>query len=233
VNKVLYDFFKIGVFLLTCLVLISVYYSTERNIDKFRLRVYEATIKVDSSFCKADQYCLDHMRYYRSLICIDEVCNLTDKSERSVDCAPAFAALYSPELQVKVSDALCALVSDPGPATRKAYLNLVVNETEGEAVELGGYLMALKGSSRSCQDYIKQYVGPWGSSWNFQWIRALSGCRILAKESRSEDEERDLNKWLAVAQGAGHCSDIVNIDMREACGAPGAKPPVPAYEQLW
>ena len=234
-NKVLNDFFRITVFLFICLSTMAVDQAVAGldDVDKFRLRVYEATIKQDQSLCEQDEYCLDHMRYYRSLVCIDEVCNSKDKSKRSVDCAPAFAALYSPEIQVKVSGALCSLINYPGAATRAAYLSLVVDETEGEAVELGGYLMALKGSAALCQEYIRQYVGVWGPAWNFQWVRALSGCRILAKERTRAEEEKDLNIWLGAAPGAGHCLDIVNSDMREACSATGAKPPNPAYEQLW
>lgn len=212
---------------------INISSAQQQSEDKWRLRVFEAALKNDPALCQQDQYCLKHARYYQSLVCIDRVCDGSDKSRTPVECAKAFADKYSKEQQGKINIALCDLIRSPSKATRKAYLSLVVDEGEGEAVELGAYLMAFKGSADACKAYIKSYVGSYGPRWSFQWYRALSGCNILAGKSTWEQEERDFRAWMGVIKGTGRCSDISHRELMRACSARKAASPAPVYEQLW
>lgn len=205
----------------------------EQGVDAWKLAAFEAVVKDDPSLCGTDEYCLKHEGYYRSLLCVDRVCRGVEKGKTPAACAPEFAAQYSQEQEGPINAALCALLKDPGVASRRAYLDLVVDEGEDEAVELGGYLMAMKGSAAACANYIKDYVGPYGPRWGFAWYRSLSGCRILARVRTRVQEEKDFNAWLGAVQGAGRCSGIAGREMRRACKAHSAASPAPAYDQLW
>ncbi|MBF0570991.1 MAG: hypothetical protein HQL12_03880 [Candidatus Omnitrophica bacterium] len=197
-------------------------------VDRLYLMVYEAIRADNLSLCADDDYCLRHTRVIQSLRCVADICDGKDKSKEPLDCAKDFADQYSKEVQDQINSSLCSMVESPGAMTRKAYLRHVTDETEDEVVESGAYIMALKGSAESCEDYIKDYVGAYGPQWGPKWYRALSGCRILTGERPREQEEKDFYTWFGVLQGTGSCSDIINAEMRKACNAPQAASPVPS-----
>jgi hypothetical protein len=198
-------------------------------IDRLDLKMYEAAAG-DLSLCGNDRGCLGDAVRLKSLSCAADVCDGTDKSKKSLNCFEGEFERdidkYSKENRDQISSSICALIESPSTMTRQALLRHLSdsNLTEGKLVELGAYLLALKGSAASCENYMKDYIGTYGLQWTYQWCRALSGCRILARESTYKQEEKDFYTWFDVLQGSGHCSDIVNSEMRKACSTPGSNP---------
>ncbi len=79
---------------------------------------------------------------------------------------------------------------------------------------------------RSCENYIKSYVG---TQWSWKWYREVPGCRILARERTRAQEEKDFLIWLGVTKGVGECFDIVNKGMRRFCYDPNVVSPEPLF----
>jgi hypothetical protein len=125
---------------------------------------------------------------------------------------------------------ICPFIKFHSAQTRKALVRVLSdpNATEDNVLEDGASLMAFR-SAKSCEDYIKNYVGPYGPQWKLRWYMAISGCRILAHERTRQEEEKDFSTWFGVVKGSGNCSDIINSEMRRACSAPGATSPIPVY----
>ena len=123
-------------------------------------------------------------------------------------------------------------MASPGSLTRKALLShLDRGASEDDLIEYGAYLFALKGAKDSCEEYIKDYLGPFGSRWDSHWFAALSGCRILTHASTSSAEEKDYSTWFGAAQGTASCADIINPEMRNECFDPGATSSLSAFVQ--
>lgn len=199
-------------------------------VDMLELKMYEVAAGDLLTCVDGGKYCLEHAESIKGLLCAANACNGTDNSTGPVDCFERIAQRYSVEKKEQFNSALCSLIKSPSAETRRVMLNYVPEEgTEDRLVEHGAYLMALKESALSCEDYIKNYVGGYGSQWNQKWYRALSGCRILAHESTREQEEKDFHTWFRVVQGVDNCSNILNSEMRDACSAPGAASPAPSF----
>ncbi len=197
-------------------------------VDQLGLKMYEAAVG-NLSLCADDKSCLKFVDSIKEELCIIAVCDGTDKSKKPADCFKGMSDRFSKKVLDQINQLSC---KSPSPEKRRAVLNIPgLGNNEDGLVEGGAYQMALKGSALSCENYIKDYVGAYGSQWNYKWYRALSGCRILAHERTRKQEEKDFYTWFGVAQRSGNCSDIVNSEMRNACNAPGAASPVPLFAQ--
>ena len=194
--------------------------------DEWYLRMYEAA-GGDISLCANKEDCLVDAQRIRSWFCAADVCAGADKSRKAINCFEELSNKYSKEAQEQIDSSFCSLLASPNTITRKAFLGHIgdPNLTEDRLVKYVAFVLALKGPSQSCQDHIKNYVGPYGPQWKSQWYKALSGCRILTRERTREQEEKDLSAWAAAKDGAGRCSDIVNIEMRKVCDTPQAASP--------
>jgi hypothetical protein len=203
--------------------------SRKPPVDRLHLTNYEAAAG-DLSLCRNNGDCLKDAVEIKSWICAASVCDGTDKNKKPLDCWGDRLHEYSKGLIDQMDPLMCSLLRSPGIETRRAIaIHLPAWDVEGEdtMVEYVAYLMALKGAAGSCENYIKDYIGAYGPRWSFHWYKALSGCRILARERTRGQEEKDFYTWFGVVQGVGHCSDIVNSQMRQACSAPQAASPVP------
>ncbi len=158
----------------------------------------------------------------KGLLCAADVCDGKDKSKEPAAClGKNFLKHSSVEDLKKISSLICSIIKSPSAATRRAFLNFRTEMDENDLVQSGAYLMAYKGSAASCENYIKDYVGAYGPQWNYKWYKAMSGCRILAKNRSREEEEKDFSAWLG-----GNCSKIINTEMRKACNSPGTSFPI-------
>ena len=200
-------------------------------VDRLDLKRYEAAAG-DLSSCVDDKRCLKLAKRIKFWVCANAICDGTDKSKKLIDCFGGGSNKYSQKDQDQIASSMCAVIESSSPVTRQALLRHLSdsNTTEDDLVEYAAYPLAL-GSAVSCEDYIKNYVGAYGSQWTSQWYKAMSGCRILAHERTREQEEKDFYTWFGVEQGLGNCSDIVNSEMRKACSAPGAASPAPSFPQ--
>jgi hypothetical protein len=198
-------------------------------VRQLNLKIYEAATG-NLSLCGGDAFCIKYASLIQSWRCSSDVCDGTDKNKKLINCLGGDSAKYSEEEQSKLYSSGCSLIKSPGPGTRRSFsADFPDLGNENYLVEFGAYLLALKGSDTSCEDYIKSYVGPYGPKWNFEWYRAMSGCRILSNASTRELEEKYYYTWFGVLRGSGRCSDIYITEMRKACSAPGATSPVPNY----
>ena len=202
--------------------------SRQELVNVLDLRMYSAATG-DLSMCGEDRDCFKHAKGAKSLLCAASVCDGGDKSKTPIACIMGDFEKYSSQLQKQIDPLICQLIKSPSADTRRAILALIPGTTEDKLVENGAYLMALKGTAAACEGYIKNYVGAYGPQWKYQWYRALSGCRILARESTIEMEEKDFYTWFGVGQGLSHCSDIIGEEMRKACDAPQAASPIPLH----
>jgi hypothetical protein len=201
-------------------------------VDRLNLKTFEAMLG-DLSLCGEDNICLRQVEEVKSLVCVAGVCDGTNKSKKPVDCIKEISGKYSKEIEDQINSSMCSLIESPSHVTRQAFLGHFSDPdaTEDELVEYGAYLLALKGSAGPCEDSIKNYVGTYLPQWNYQWYRALSGCRILAHETTRDLEEKGFYTWFGVVRGSGSCSDISISEMRDECNAPGAASPVPSPAQ--
>ena len=206
--------------------------SRESFVDQLDLKMYEAAAG-NLSLCGDDQDCLEDVKNIKSWLCAAGVCDGKDKSKNVVDCFGGEASKYFQKAPNQTASLFCSLIKSPSTVTRQAFLSNISgpNVSEGPIVEYGAYLMSLKVSAVSCENYIKDYVGAYGPQWTLKWYRALSGCRILAGESTRDLEEKNFSTWFRVAQGSGSCSDIFISEMRNACNAPGAASSMPSSAQ--
>ncbi len=207
--------------------------SREFLVKQLHLEKYEATLG-DLSVCGHDHSCLEGAEEIKSWLCASDVCDKINKSKTVMDCFPDIdiAGIYPKDVLNRLGSLICPLIKSPSTKTRDAIWKLYPQQdTRSRMVEYGAYLMALKGSGAACRDYIKNYIGPYGPQWNFQWYSALAGCRILAHERTRQQEEKDFDAWFGVVYGTGNCSSIMNGEMHSACMAPGAGSPAFVSEQ--
>ncbi len=199
--------------------------SRKSQID-LELRAYEAGMG-DLSLCADNENCLRSAKQIKSFLCVAQVCDGTDKTKKPTDCLPkSFSEQFSSSLD-QINLLICPEMISPSALTRQALLKYITDTTEDSMVEAEAKILPLKGSAESCQNHIKDYVGPYGPKWKYQWYLAMSGCRILAHERTRLQEENDFYIWLGVLQGVGNCSDIKNSEMRKACSVPEAASPLP------
>lgn len=207
---------------------------TRKNLfDLLRLYVFEASFG-NSSACTGHSGCLEDAKRITNWLCASRACDGTDKNKTVFDCGE-LSNKYSKEIKERLGSSYCFLIKSPSAFSRQTFLKYFSNNphaTDEEMVEYGAYLMALKGSAESCENYIKNYVGAYGPRWTYKWYRRMSGCRILAGKRTREQEEKDFNTWFDVMQGSGKCSDIVNSEMLKACSAPGAASPIPLLDYI-
>lgn len=124
------------------------------------------------------------------------------------------------------AETICAYNTKNSLETAKAILQADPSATQDDIVRSIALMQAIKGDSQACQDTIKKFVGPYGSSWNKDWYVAMSGCRILSKERSIDEENNDFSAWVGAVMKQNICADIVNTEMFNACSAPGAVPPI-------
>jgi hypothetical protein len=194
----------------------------EMLIEELQLNVFVAA-GGDLTSCAGDKGCLRHAMGIKSWVCIAGVCDGTDKTKKPLDCTKDIADQYPSNVQDEINSNFCPLIKSPGADTRKVLLAYV---PEDSLVEYGAYLLALKGSAPACENYVKDYIGAYGPQWKSKWYRVMSGCRILAGASTRQLEEKNFYTWYGVTQGKGSCSDIFISEMRDACSASGATPPL-------
>ena len=198
-------------------------------VRQLNLKIFEAAAG-NLSLCEGDKFCIKYAMLIQSWRCCSDVCDGTENNKKLINCLVGASDKYSEDQQSKLYSLGCPLLKSPGNETRRSFsANFPDLGNENYLVEFGAYLMALKGSETACEDYIKNYVGPYGPRWNFEWYRAMSGCRILSNASTRELEEKYYYTWFEVLRGSGRCSDIYITEMRKACSAPGATSPVPKY----
>jgi len=206
----------------------------QSRVDHLYLKSYAAA-KGDLSACAGDQDCLEQTDKVKSWLCVSSVCDGTDKSKEPLDCFTGAKNDFSDKtVQQQINSSLCSYMQSPSTMTRKGVLShLGKGAGEDVLIEFGAYIMAIKsGSSTSCEEYIKDFLGNYGPNWNYRWFKALAGCRILAHERTPAQEEADFSSWFAAVQGSGKCSDILNTDMRNQCYNPGATSAIASYVQL-
>lgn len=189
--------------------------SLEIFIKTLNLSRYEAAAG-ELAVCKGEKICLRHAGRIKSWFCAAEVCDGKDKSKEPGDCFGAFPKESPSDLKRNINSAICPALKTDNREARKKLLSYLTETTEDELIEYSAYILALQESPQSCEDYIRNYVGPYGPKWNFEWYRALSGCRILARVSTIEKEQRDLSIWFNVDQRSA-CSDILNSELKNAC----------------
>jgi len=171
---------------------------------------FEAVVKNDSSVCKS-RHCEREAEIIKTHICIAEECSKSD-NPRPGDCLPGEAWIE------KVASSLCALIENPDPSRRSAFVKLASPHdpymNEDRVVLFLLNVLAVKVSGDACINYIKEYVGPYGSpSWDFMWYKFIGGCRILSKEESRSSIEKDFHIWA----NSGYCPDIKDSELSEAC----------------
>ena len=180
----------------------------------------------DLKLCEGQKDCLIDAKELRPWLCAQAVCEGTDKSKVPTACFGGTFKKFSQDDLGQINAAICPVIKSPGPDTRKAFLAHLPHTQEGNVVRFEAFLLAIKGSAESCKEAIRNFVGPYGPNWDYKWYKAISGCRILGHERTRAQEEKDFFIWSGVAQGYNKCSDISNVEMRDACYAPGSKPPI-------
>ncbi len=171
----------------------------ESVVAQLHLNTFEAAMG-DLSSCGDDAICLKRAKKIKSWICAAAVCDGTDTRKKPVDCFERFFSEYSKEVQDQINALICSLIESPSAETRTALLSRLPDGTkEGEdgMVRHGAYLFALKGSAASCENYIKDYVGPdGGPQWKDRWYSTLLGCRILSNTTTREQEEAEFRRQV-------------------------------------
>lgn len=197
----------------------------EEYLRYLNLKAYAAAAN-NLTICEQNDDCLEIANRIQSWSCSATACKDKNSQEKVMACFKDSASTKDVENQMgQVISTFCSLIQTPNSLLRQALLDRLSNVDESKLVESGAWLMALQGSSASCTNYIKGFVGPYGRQWTPNWYSALSGCRVLSKERTLEQEEKDFSAWYEVEHGAGHCADIANIEMRDACDTKEAPSP--------
>lgn len=194
------------------------------HLNQLHLEKYEAAVG-DLSLCSNNLECLDYVKRIKSWCCAAEACEGKGKVQKPLECFEGVSSKYTKKIIGQVGPLICPLIKHPTPRARRAILVRIPSPEDEQVEHLAGF-MAVKESAASCEEYIKTYVGAYGPQWKSTWYKAMSGCRILSGERTRVQEERDFDTWFGVTRGVGACSDISNKEMRNACSAPGATPPV-------
>lgn len=170
---------------------------------------------IDDEACAADENCVVIKRVH----CIASACEPTGNKNPTA-CFKDFKG------DARVRDELiCKTAVSPDSQNRKELLAVLEDNNEGDLIPGVALIQAVKGNSATCQDLVKKFVGPYGNGWNKDWYVVMSGCRILAKERTIKEEDDDYATWADVDAGNKTCSEIINVEMFNACSAKGAASP--------
>lgn len=207
--------------------------SRQALLDELGLKEFLGTASGDSSLCKDDRDCLKLMDIMAYWICVENACLVEDKLKDPISCFKEVTGNVSMESRNNFNANVCSLINSSDKVSREAFLaaNPELGLAEGDIVRDMAYRIAQKGDAKSCEQIIKDYLGPYGPQWKSVWYVNLSGCRILARESTYEQERKDFAAWFSVLEGAGNCSGIKNSELKNACNTAGATSPKPVYEK--
>lgn len=161
------------------------------SINGLVLEQYQAILLDDPLLCDDDEKCLKQFKRFKVWLCSSNECSGEENGKEPMKCFKEIENNTSQEVTTQMNELICQLIKTPGSEARRALTSINPDIVEDGLVQYGAYLMAIKGSAKSCQDYIKEYIGAYGPQWKHYWYAALSGCRILAKESTLEQEEKD------------------------------------------
>lgn len=195
-------------------------------IDHLSFKTFEA-LAGGISICQSDEECLNGVKLFKSFLCASDVCNGADQGKEPTACFVGKFDSLSLDDRKKASDLICSWIKSPNPQNRQELTSIFHVKEKETVVEAEAYILALKGSTSSCENYIKSYIGPYGPKWNTDWYGALAKCRILGHERTRSQEEKDFMTWYGAVKGLNLCSDIVNPEMRNACSAKDAASPIP------
>ena len=156
---------------------------------------------------------MERVSWVKAWYCIAKACDSTG------DKKPTSCLAYFKDKKELGDKLLCNMAQSPGTETIQLLIKAFSPPgSQGEGfVEGAAYIYALQGNAKACQAQIKNYIGPYGPSWNERWYKDMSGCRILAQKRTREEEENDFSAWFG-----GNCADIINAEMRNACNVSGA-----------
>ena len=184
----------------------------EYLIKKLNLKRYDES---DAQICAADKRCA----FVSGLRCAISACS----SEGSKKPNVCFNRLEG-DINL-LNDLVCKVAVNPQVENIKAFLKVFPEKDEIDFVGGIALVQAIKGNAAVCQDMIKQTLGPYGKNWERNSFIDMSGCRILAKERTRQEEEEDYATWIDVDSGIKTCSEIINVEMFNACSAPGSVSP--------
>lgn len=193
-----------------------------RDYDSIKYLVGQLRLKLftskdgDLSFCDGNKKCLHDAQLIKAWRCVANVCGGKEPNKEVATCFGNDWSGLSWEMRNEIGSMMCSHVQSPEKASRMKLLDYLPGTNTNDFVEMEAYFIALKESAGSCQNYIKNYVGPYSLKWGPRWYRALSGCRLLTGVSTIEQEQRDYYTWLGVERKFS-CSDIVNSEMSAVC----------------
>ncbi|MBP6342942.1 MAG: hypothetical protein KA403_03305 [Candidatus Omnitrophica bacterium] len=198
----------------------------EFYINLLNLKIYDAVL-TDVSACKDDQECLQEAARLKSWKCVSEVCGGTNKEiSNASQCFGSKPDEIPQEQWNTVGSKLCGLLAGSNPKEIKQTLNFLPDADEPDLVRSVAVAKALKGSASACTDYIKEFIGAYGRDTSLEWFKTRAGCRILAKETTREQEERDFYIWLGVYRNF-NCAAFFNAALSPACQNSSAASPSP------
>ena len=203
--------------------------ASAQSIDAIVSRLNLATFEVasgDISSC-TDEPCQMQVRFFNSVRCVLNSCSGSGQNVGLGTCFGKYFEKYSIQEKEQVSSDLCAMIKSPGSESRRVLLGHFNDLSEKLLVNIQAFTQAINGSAPACEQVIKEYMGAYGPQWSYIGYRDLAGCRITAHQRTRKQEEQDFATWIAVGRGLAKCSDISNVDMRDACNTPGAASPEP------
>lgn len=195
----------------------------ESQVYMLHLDVYEAAVG-DLSACKEDKACLRQAQKIREWKCAADLCRSENQGKNPIGCFDGLSKELSPDKLNQLDLLVCPLLKSSNEDSRKEIVELNSKFNEDNLVESAAYVMAMNDSATTCENYIKEYVGDYGSRWNYKWYRALSGCRILAHQSTVDEEEKDFYVWYGSLINWS-CSNIINSGVSLACQTADAAVP--------
>lgn len=212
--------------------------SEDSSADRFSLKRFEAAAEGDLSLCKGNEGCEEMVARLNSLVCADDICNAISSTKNPLDCfdgGEPDSNIFIDGDRNAMALSLCALIKSPSHETRKEFFGYTLRSNLAEdasihlkaedgsvhlrndLVHTTAYLIARKNSGDACINFIKDYVGPYGPNWTFNWYRVLAGCRILSYERSREELEYSFSYWY----DENYCPLIVDDELRQACEAAG------------
>lgn len=184
--------------------------------DKYQLfiKFFQAMGKNDPSLCDEDDECLEKIEMIRITSCLYDACSSFNGTKSPFDC---LKDVNQPAAKQFTLDQ-CNLIKSPpikGQEFKNRYGASDPSFNEDDIVELIVYVLALKVTGDSCMDYLKNYLGPYDSpNWTYRWYKNLAACRILSRETPSDELEKDFSLWHE-----GNCQAIVDPELWKACEA--------------
>lgn len=184
-------------------------------VDHIGLKMYEAA-KEDLSTCQDDEGCLQGAKEVKAAFCVAQTCPGKASDKKPAKCFDNSFGEFSDGMKDEINKSFCPAIETMDDKSLKLLRRYFPQKSERHLAEFQAYVLAVTESSESCQNYIKHFVGPFGSQWDYEWYRALSGCRILSGESSREKEENDFYRWIGTRR-AYKCDDIVDVDAKQGC----------------